>query len=89
MLFLFISGSGGHRFGIYSIYRSDVVVSCKSILVSFILPHAAEFGALHHVRHHAGDSYPTHGQLQSAGAPQDHVDGYTQIDVLILKDIVP
>jgi len=84
MLFLLLSGRGGHRFGIYSIYRSDVVVSCKSILVNFILSHAAEFGPLHHVWHHAGDSYPTHRQLQSAWAPQDHVDGYTQIDVLIL-----
>lgn len=89
MLFLFLSGGGGHGFGVYSIYGGDGVVSCKSILVCFVLSHAAEFGSLHHVWHHAGDSYPTHGQLQSAGAPQDHADGYTQIDVLILKDVVP
>lgn len=88
LLFLFLLGCGGHRFGVYSIYRGDGILSCKSILVDLVLSHAAEFGPLHHVWHHAGDSYPTHGQLPSAGAPQDHVDGYTQIDTLILKDIV-
>lgn len=71
------SGCGGHGFGLHSIYRSNGFVSGESVLVSVVLSHAVESWSVHHVWHHAGDSHPTHGQLQNTGASQDHVDRYT------------
>lgn len=65
------SGGRGHRLSLYCLHGSHVTPARQPLLVSALLPDAAQFGTEHHVWYDGGDPRSTQRPLQNSGRQQD------------------
>lgn len=68
---LVCSGGRGNRLSLYCLHGSHVTPARQPILVSALLPYAAQFGTEHHVWYDGRDPRSPHRPLQNPGQQQD------------------